>query len=212
MISENVIVDALPYVDKGYEEAGIQTAAALLVEEEMKRYRPTKNYLEHLPSLSGPLVLKNETDILKHEFDRLANRQPMDLLSMKRYELPNPPTSKLTDLKSWMESLNNAQAQLEHQSVRIENLQLMSEYGAEAWKNHNELLEKSLKKFENNLIEAKSKIQQLNLQRKREQTAAGQKLKYYEEQWVTLIAKNYEIERAIADLEKELNIAPDQEL
>lgn len=55
-----------------------------MVEEETRRYRPTKNYLEHLP----PLKLHEfETDIIKAELERLQARTPMDMISMKRFVL-----------------------------------------------------------------------------------------------------------------------------
>ena len=86
-MSSQVIVDALPYIDQGYDEPGVREAALALVEEETRTYRPTKNYLDHLP----PINLSSfETDLMKTEFERLNSRQPMDTLSMKRYELPPP--------------------------------------------------------------------------------------------------------------------------
>jgi len=89
-----VTVDALPYVDTGYDEPGIREAALALVEEETRRYRPTKNYLEHLPPVD---VAAFETEIMKTEFERLSHRQPMEMLNMKRYELPQPPAGKMND-------------------------------------------------------------------------------------------------------------------
>ena len=71
---------------------------------------------------------------MKAEFDRVASRQPMDTLSMKRYELPTPPAGKMTDVAAWNECVDNSMAQLEHQRTRITNLELMSEYGCESWK------------------------------------------------------------------------------
>ncbi|CAI2723986.1 unnamed protein product [Schistosoma spindalis] len=154
MTSEHIgVVDALPYFDKGYDDPGIREAAALLVEEEMKRYRPTKNYLEHLPSLSGPIQMKFETEVMKAEFDRLSNRLPMEMLSMKRYELPPPPAGKMTDVKAWQDAMENAEAQLEHQATRIENLELMADYGCNAWKQYNNVLESSLQIYEKELLE-----------------------------------------------------------
>ena len=46
--SSEVVVDALPYIDLGYDEPGVREAALALVEEETRRYRPTKNYLEQV--------------------------------------------------------------------------------------------------------------------------------------------------------------------
>ncbi|KAF8567210.1 hypothetical protein P879_08561 [Paragonimus westermani] len=200
------VVDALPYSDKGYDDPGIREAAALLVEEEMKRYRPTKNYLEHLPTLSGPVQPKFESEIMKAEYDRLANRLPMELLSMKRYELPPPPAGKMTDVKAWQDAMENAEAQLEHQATRIKNLELMTEYGCNAWKQYNSVLENDLQRHEKRLLELRRRIQEINWQRKQEQTAAGARLKELEETWVGLVGKNYEIEQAIMDLERELEL------
>ena len=46
--ADAVVVDALPYIDLGYDEPGVREAALALVEEETRRYRPTKNYLEQV--------------------------------------------------------------------------------------------------------------------------------------------------------------------
>jgi pre-mRNA-splicing factor SPF27 len=61
-MTSEVLVDALPYIDQGFDEPGIREAALAMVEEENKRYRPTKNYLEHLPQLN---LSAFETDIMK---------------------------------------------------------------------------------------------------------------------------------------------------
>jgi pre-mRNA-splicing factor SPF27 len=64
-----VVVDALPYIDQGYDEPGVREAASAMVEEETRRYRPTKNYLEHLPSLN---LSAFETEIMRSEFERTS--------------------------------------------------------------------------------------------------------------------------------------------
>ncbi|XP_029429170.1 pre-mRNA-splicing factor SPF27 isoform X2 [Rhinatrema bivittatum] len=137
LVAGDVVVDALPYFDQGYDAAGVREAAAALVEEETRRYRPTKNYLSYLPT---PDYSAFETEIMRNEFERLAARQPLELLSMKRYELPAPSSGQKNDITAWQECVNNSMAQLEHQAVRIENLELMSQYGCNAWKVYNENL------------------------------------------------------------------------
>ncbi|CAF3665679.1 unnamed protein product [Rotaria sp. Silwood1] len=47
-------------------------------------------------------------------------------------------------------------------------------------------------------------IQEINFKRKNEQTQAGSKLNALEQTWVGLVGKNYEIECAINELEKEV--------
>ncbi|KAJ8320302.1 hypothetical protein KUTeg_001889 [Tegillarca granosa] len=173
-----VVVDALPYFDQGYDESGVREAALALVDEETRRYRPTKNYLEYLPA---PAYNAFETEIMKNEFERLQSRLPMDMLSMKRYELPQPSAGKMTDISAWNECVENSQAQLEHQALRILNLELLSEYGSNAWKSYNTVLVQMLETAQKQLQELRKRIQEINWERKHEQTEAGVNLKNLEE-------------------------------
>ncbi|KAG7190613.1 hypothetical protein KM043_006700 [Ampulex compressa] len=198
-MTEEVIVDALPYIDQGYDEPGVREAALAMVEEETRRYRPTKNYLEHLPPLN---ISAFESDVMKHEFEHM--HLPMEVLSMKRYELPPPPPGKMNDLAAWNESVENSSAQLEHQATRICNLELMMEYGCEAWKSYLEVLVQLVSQAQKQLQTLRKKIQEVNWQRKSMQTQGGEKLRALEAQWVGLVSKNYEIEQACVHLEEEI--------
>ncbi|GLH15526.1 Pre-mRNA-splicing factor SPF27 [Gryllus bimaculatus] len=196
-----LVVDALPYIDQGYDEPGVREAALAMVDEETRRYRPTKNYLEILP----PLNLSSfETEIMRSEFERMTQRQPMDVLSMKRYELPPPPAGKMTDVAAWNECVENSLAQLEHQATRICNLELMVEFGCEAWKSYLEVLVQLVTQAQKHLQQLRKLIQETNWQRKNMQTQGGDKLRQLEASWVQLVSKNYEIEQACAQLEKEI--------
>lgn len=194
-----VLVDALPYFDQGYDDPGVRETALAMVEEECRRYRPTKNYLEHLPTAN---LNAFETEMMNTEFDRIQNRLPMEPLSMKRYELPQPPPSKISELSAWQESVENSFAQLEHQSVRVLNLELMVEFGCESWKEYLDVVVALQAKAQAALQDVKKEIQDVNWQRKTKQTQAGEKLRALEAQWVMLVSKNYEIEQACAKLEE----------
>uniref|UniRef100_A0AAG5CSD0 Pre-mRNA-splicing factor SPF27 n=1 Tax=Anopheles atroparvus TaxID=41427 RepID=A0AAG5CSD0_ANOAO len=196
-----VLVDALPYIDLGYDDPGVREAAIAMVEEECRRYRPTKNYLEHLPAVNTTAF---ETELMRAEFERIQNRLPMEPLSMKRYELPPPPAGKMNEVSAWTESVDNSMAQLEHQAVRAMNLELMSEYGCEMWKSYLETLVAMQAKCQARLAEVKKEIQDVNWSRKTKQTQGGEKLRTLEAQWVMLVSKNYEIEQACAKLEEKL--------
>ncbi|XP_056646651.1 pre-mRNA-splicing factor SPF27 [Diorhabda sublineata] len=196
-----VVVDALPYIDQGYDEPGVREAAFAMVEEECRRYRPTKNYLEHLPPLN---ISSFETPIMHNEFERLQNRLPMETLSMKRYELPPPPSGKLNEVGAWNECVDNSQAQLEHQAVRILNLELMLEYCCPAWKRYLQTLADSEKIASKKLMELRRQLQQVNWQRKSLQTKGGDQLKALEAKWVALVSHNYEIEQACVMTEEYL--------
>lgn len=194
------MVDALPYFDQGYDEEGVREAAFALVEEETRRYRPTKNYLEYLPPARYDAF---ETEIMKTEVERMKSRLPMDMLSMKRYELPQPTTGRMNDVTAWQEAVDNSEAQLQHQALRITNLDLMLKYAPDSWKMGNNVIQKMFHTAQKQMGDIKKQVQEINWNRKREQTAAGGKLKQLEESWVGLVSKNYEIERACMELERE---------
>lgn len=83
-------------------------------------------------------------------------------------------------------------------------MELLSEYGSNSWKLYNETLKTMHDQAEKQLEELKKTIQGLNFNRKNEQTVAGTQIKSLEQKWVGLVGKNYEIECAIVELEKEL--------
>ena len=103
-----MLIDALPYYDQGYDEPGAREQALALIQEEMMLYKPTADYLQHLPLPED----RFETHILRNEMERMAVSQPMETISMKRYELPEPPTGLRTDVDAWRNSVDNSQAQV----------------------------------------------------------------------------------------------------
>jgi len=194
---QDAIVDALPYIDTGYEEPGVREAAIAMVEEEKKQYRPTKNYIEHIPPINESAFV---TELMKKEFERISSRLPGDTLSMKRYELPPPPPGKMTDVTAWAECVDNSYAQLEHQAIRLMNLELLQENGAEAWKAHNEVLSGMLARTQAEVARLKKSIQEVNYARKNKQVKAGEELRHLESTWVSLVSRNLEIEQACQEL------------
>ena len=200
-MSHEVVPDALPYVDHGFDEPGVRDLVNDLIEEETKRYKPTKNYLEFLPPVNYNSF---ETEIIKNEFERINTRQPMELLSMRRYELPQPPAAQKNDLTAWNECLHNSMAQLEHQAERVANLELLSQHGAAAWRSHCEVLQRMFEVQQKSHAEIRRKIQEVNWDRKTTQKVAGEELQRLEESWIGLVSKNYEIERAIVETETEI--------
>lgn len=134
----------------------------------------------------------------------------MELLSMKRYEMPGPPAGRASDLTAWNDAVDNSEAQLEHQLNRITNLNLMTKYGPEAWKVYNTVLNQLLTSAKEQLQDIKKQIQEINWQRKSAQMTAGDKLRSLEANWVQLVSKNYEIERTCLQLEVEVSRLRDE--
>jgi len=121
---------------------------------------------------------------------------------MKRYELPPPPSGKLTDVSAWNECVDNSYAQLEHQFTRICNLELQLEYGCESWKTYLEVLTRMVNSSQQQLQKIKQQIQEVNWSRKQSQTQTGEQLRVLESSWVGLVSKNYEIDRACGEIER----------
>jgi pre-mRNA-splicing factor SPF27 len=175
-----------------------------MVDEECRRYKPTKNYLEYLPPLNTSSF---ETDLMRSEFQRIESGARMDSMSTKRYELPAPPASKLGEIQAWQESVDNSLAQLEHQAIRSLNLELMDKYGTETWKVALEIMVGMSVKAQKDLQDLKKEIQDVNWKRKSKQLQTGDKLNQLNQQWASLVSCNYEIETAISMLEQQILIA-----
>ncbi len=84
------------------------------------------------------------------------------------------------------------------------NLELMLDYGCEAWKQYNEVLQHLATVAQKQLVALKKDIQEVNWARKNQQTNVGEKLRQLEANWVGLVSKNYEIEQALVRLEMEM--------
>lgn len=172
-----------------------------MVEEECRRYKPSKNYLEHLP----PLITSTfETEFMKNEFQRIEGGLRLETMNTKRYELPAPPPGKLGEIQAWQEAVDNSFAQLEHQSIRFLNLELLQKYGCEAWKAGLEILVGLNAKAQKELAELKKEIQDVNWSRKNKQLQTGDQLNRLNNQWASLVSCNFEIESAIKQLEMQI--------
>lgn len=173
-----------------------------MVDEECRRYKPSKNYLESLPPLNTAAF---ETELMKNEFQRLESGVRMETMNTKRYELPAPPTGKLGEIQAWQEAVDNSFAQLEHQSIRYLNLELLQKYGCEAWKIALEVLVGLSARAQKDLSELKKEIQEINWRRKSKQIETGEKLNRLNQQWAQLVSCNFEIELAIETILQQIN-------
>lgn len=157
--------------------------------------------MEFLPTLN---IGAFETDLMRSEFQRIESGQRIETMNTKRYELPTPPPGKLGEIQAWQESVDNSFAQLEHQSIRTLNLELMDKYGIETWKSALEIMVQMSAKAQKQLQEIKKEIQDVNWNRKSKQLQTGEKLSQLNQQWVSLVSCNYEIERAVLNLEHQI--------
>ncbi|MBW0510742.1 hypothetical protein O181_050457 [Austropuccinia psidii MF-1] len=115
-----------------------------------------------------------------------------DTLDTQRFNIPYPDDH--TKLEDWQKALSNAKSQLEHQRLRLLNLNLIGKYGANHWRLSNFLIEKEISKLDKVVEIYKSEIDNLNRRRKANQTDVGDKLTDLAQKWQNLISTNISIE------------------
>lgn len=141
----NEDIDALPYADELPE--GWRADVDRLVQEEMRRMKKRpKDYLEEMPPARE--IDWSGCPLLEKAFARVAEgKGGLDRPDGARYELAPPPKNKRNDEKAWEVAVKNARAQLEHQTLRVQNLELAAKFAPAAWRAHNAHLETNIARY-----------------------------------------------------------------
>lgn len=96
--------------------------------------------VESLTAVYAALFLQNSA-ILRQEYERVARGERLPPMDVRRFELEPPGLAERNKPEAWKSALENAEAQLEHQSLRLLNLELMLKYAPNAWRMHGQNLE-----------------------------------------------------------------------
>lgn len=111
-------------------------------------------------------LLRQSNTILSTDLDRTSKGQQTTIMDTTRFRLEPP---KTPTLDAWHASLQNSQSQLEHQSNRLINLELVNKFGPNAWRLHCFQLEWMKNSLEKEVGEVKKSVVDINKERKSEQ-------------------------------------------
>merc|ERR1711934_1261795 len=204
-VPEGVFIDALPYIDQEYGSiAGIRNEVERLVRDEMATFKPQAL---KTPAPDSTDDFKS-SQLLAEDFERMKRKEEMSALDVKRYRMEAPEDDE--KMPGWKNAMNNGKSQVQHQAVRIENLDLMSEHGPMAWRMYNVSLEATHAGVKKKLEETKKEIEEVNKRRKIEQTEGGLKVRELEQQWEELMKKNLNIDAACQSLDRDISALKQQ--
>ena len=193
-------VDALPYIDHHFNDDGMRKQVEALIDAELHTFKPAADALAHLP-LREPDFANHP--VLQAEWLRVCAEEPMPPMDVSRYQLDPPPRAKHADPAAWARCVENAQAQLEHQGTRLDNLELLQQHGANLWVAHLNTLDQATTRMIAEDEQLARTIEELNRSRKAQQVQIGPKLARLEAAWVESVKKNLSIERECMLLERE---------
>lgn len=108
-----MLIDALSYIDKDYDDPATKDVVHSLIEEEMAAFEPP-DYLADKPLPRTRFT----SPLLKAEWTRVRSGRAMELMDTSRYDLQPPRNTASEDETAWRRALENARAQTEHQHNR----------------------------------------------------------------------------------------------
>ncbi|KAJ1976128.1 hypothetical protein H4R35_002834 [Dimargaris xerosporica] len=200
-------VDALPYVDREYEEPRMKRLIDQLIEDEMRAHKfDASKHAGRLPP-AAPKLFASSSLALADALDRVSAGQKLPALDTQRYALPVPSSDTSDDesaVMEWAKAVANAQAQLAHQSTRVGNLELLQQHGNSVWLLVNHVLQRQQDAAQTRVNALDAATLDLNKQRKLDQTMQYPRLQALEHEWMDTVSRNIQLELVCKHMETEL--------
>ncbi len=154
------------------------------------------------PSLA-PLPAVEFSEVFLQEINRVAAGQPLQAgIDVSRYEAPDEPASD-SDAATMRQALRNAYISSTFLSDRYTNLQLLDEFGKNAWLVGNSQAEEVLQSLEQELARVKADTEDINKARKSTQEQSKGELLTLQENWKRGIGNILEIQVATEELRQQ---------
>jgi len=198
-----VLVDALPYLDKEYDKPNMRDLVDSMIDEEMDQFEPD-DYIASLPPVPAPSF--TEGGILAQEYQRLV-ADPSSRLSavdVSRYQPRAPSGKDAGSSAAWEVAVQRAQTLQEHTGMRLVNDDLLQQYGVNSWRAFNSGCEDTIDLYKKEVELQKLKVLDINRKRMAAQITIESKLRKLEDRYEQAVAKNMRIEAECVALEKSM--------
>lgn len=187
-MSTEILFDSLPYCDGPVDTCNSQVKAlaeaeAMILEEAGLILRNNADY---------PLF--EEREGLRNALISSMSGRKMDAIDVERFKV-------LGDSKNWKGSAQNAKTQLEYQSNRSNNLDVLSASGGDGWKEANSELESLIKAKDVEIEELNRELRGINKERKQEQLLTQKALAQMKQRQIDLVSSIIQVRNAIESTE-----------
>jgi pre-mRNA-splicing factor SPF27 len=189
---------AIPDIDPELTDEERQKAKALIAKHLPQNHRITPH-----PSLA-PLPAINFSEVFRHEIEGVAAGGPRQKgIDVSRYEAPDEPSSEENEA-TMRHALRMAYISNTFLSDRQANLQLLEEFGKNAWLIGNSQTEEILQGLERELTGLKSDAEDVNKARKAAQLQSKGELITLQENWKRGVGSILEIQVATDQMRRQI--------
>ena len=136
----------------------------------------------------------NFTHLIQSELDRIASASPISGIDLTRYEASPDNTADTTTLKA-------AYTNASYLTLRLQSLELLEQFGKNAWLLANSQLEEVLRQVEKEIVETKGMIEGVNRERKGVQERSRGVLEGAERGWREGVGGLVQVQVAVGEVE-----------
>jgi len=180
------LVDSLPYIDSLAGGIDMDAQIKHLIGMEMQDFEP-RDYSNHF---KPPTCEHLESGLLKGEMERIERGEPMEKLSLQRYELETPSGANKGDLNAWRAAVKNAKTQHAHFQLRMMNCELLSSWGVQMH-TQNKLITQKFEQINDKEVNSlKTRLDSVNKRRKLDQVGWGNDIRNLQHEYDRRVIEN----------------------
>ncbi|MCJ1453354.1 hypothetical protein MMC28_003701 [Mycoblastus sanguinarius] len=180
--------DSLPYIDRPPSPSSLAAAHGLIASS------LDPNIILSPHPLLPDAPPNNFTHLIQSELDRIASASPISGIDLTRYEASPDNTADTTTLKA-------AYTNASYLTLRLQSLELLEQFGKNAWLLANSQLEEVLRQVEKEIVETKGMIEGVNRERKGVQERSRGVLEGAERGWREGVGGLVQVQVAVGEVE-----------